>query len=109
MLTKWDTVKFQHRIHGQSVFSFLNKEDLLTSPSYFDIHVLLVGGWWDMWDMTPVVKQPVHETANSLSGHYECGDGVTLLTSQGHLSWDEHYPFLISDFTFSQMSLFFFL
>lgn len=45
LLTKWDTVKFQHKIHGQSVFSFLNKEDLLTSPGYFNIYVLLVGGW----------------------------------------------------------------
>lgn len=31
-----------------------------------------------MWEMTPVVKHPPHETANSLSYHYERGDGVTL-------------------------------
>lgn len=45
LLTNWDTVKFQHKIHGQSVLSFLNKEDLLTSPSYFNIRVLLMGAW----------------------------------------------------------------
>ena len=39
-LTKWDTVKFTYKTHGRLVFSFLNKENLLTYWSYFNIHAL---------------------------------------------------------------------
>lgn len=65
MLTKRDTVKFQHKIHGQLVFSFLNKENLLIYPSYFNIDALLAGaaGGHDTCDKT----QPIHETVQVLS------------------------------------------